>query len=213
MVNLERWFSAGFLENFYIIFNDCIIFHHQYSIIDLTISLFLNFPFSVTNNAEINISTSLFPSFNLLISRSGITSARLKDMNILMKDFFSKGKLFYMATSNVLLYRFHGDGQHWVLSFNMFWGNIIPVKYSILWWLWNIISSLYTHVRSHLALVSFCQFSSWAVSVCGLSVSYILFTHIINKQHLYSILHMWFLLYEDALGQWVFKLSPETPGF
>lgn len=66
-LNLEKCLSGGFLRNFYCIFNDYIIFHHQYTIIDLTTSLFLNISFSIINNTEMNIFTSLFSSVELFL--------------------------------------------------------------------------------------------------------------------------------------------------
>lgn len=160
-------------ENFHCVFNDCIIFHHQYTIIDLTTCLFLSTWFSVINNAEINIFTSLFSSFELLLR----VNFQKWDYYWLKKYEHFCERLFFkrLLTQLPAMYYCTGftePGQHWVLSFSIFWANIITVKCSIFLISTALIAMEHNfpppcpRVWLHLVLVSFCQIFSWAISVC-----------------------------------------------
>lgn len=154
-------------ENFYFIFNDCLLFHHWYTIIDLSTFLFLNICFPI--NAEISIFTSLFSSFELLLRLyfQKWDYYWLKEYKYYYERLFLKRKES-LSTQPWAMYYYTGfiePGQHWVLSFNFLGADIITVKRSIL----LISTPLITvelnilpcpHVWFHLALVSFCPFFS-----------------------------------------------------
>lgn len=109
-------------------------------------------------------------------------------MNIVMKDCFSKGKPLYMATSDALLYRLHGDWPALGVTIQYIPGKYNPcqISYSFAFHSFEDYRTEYPPAAPRCDFTwHWCPFLSFPLElsvfvICVLD-SYILLTHIIHK--------------------------------
>lgn len=153
-------------------FHDYRIFHHWHAIIHSTTSLLWDTCFAIIISTKMNTCASFKKIFLECIYRSGIVTDK---MNIFMKDCFSKGKPFYTATNNVLLYQCHGVWPALGVIIQNFLG-----KWNHCQMLWSFSLYSFDHYRTWFYSTTWCLFSFYGDHFSlGLSVVFVFYMYVL----------------------------------